>query len=180
MNTQSDFTFKSQQIALIAVLTGEKRERLYIQQRSLKAKAFPGLYELPGGKVELGESPLDAAIRELKEETALDLSKQKKQFLADAPLLWSYGNKLSEVSEKKYLCFFPFFIYVDELKETKDHKIQLAGPGEWIDWHILENELQKKNSKYQFPEATVELFKRWTLVKEHYQLASPFEKMSFL
>lgn len=34
-------------------------------------------YDIPGGKIEEGESPLDASIREFKEETGIDIISQK-------------------------------------------------------------------------------------------------------
>lgn len=44
--------------------------RVLVQQRP-PGKALAGLWEFPGGKVEAGETPEDALIRELEEELAV-------------------------------------------------------------------------------------------------------------
>ena len=39
-------------------------------QRSLKAKYYAGMWDATGGSVKAGESPEEAAVREVKEELA--------------------------------------------------------------------------------------------------------------
>ena len=50
-----------------------------ILQRSLKSKTGPGQWQLPGGKSEEGETPKETAIREVREETGLDLSEYEDE-----------------------------------------------------------------------------------------------------
>lgn len=56
-----------------AIITNEKGE-IFLAKR--KADDFMGgIYEIPGGNAKKGENVLDALIREIKEETNLDITK---------------------------------------------------------------------------------------------------------
>lgn len=47
--------------------------RILVQQRP-EGRAMAGLWEFPGGKIEPGETPEAALIRELREELAIDVT----------------------------------------------------------------------------------------------------------
>ena len=72
---------KTENVELTVLCLIEDGDRLLLQNRT--KKDWHG-YALPGGHVERGESFVDAVIREMKEETGLDIAKPElcgvKQF----------------------------------------------------------------------------------------------------
>ena len=48
-------------------------EKVLVLKRSGKENFLSGYFEMPGGKIEFGESSEDALVRETKEETGLDI-----------------------------------------------------------------------------------------------------------
>jgi 8-oxo-dGTP diphosphatase len=56
---------------------------------------YDGLWSLPGGAVQWGETALEAARRELKEETGLEPSGLSLSHVADAIIRDGYGTILS-------------------------------------------------------------------------------------
>ena len=61
---------KIQKVAVAGALFNEEGSVLIVQ-RSQKETYLPGYWELPGGKVNFGEDPKEALIREFIEETGL-------------------------------------------------------------------------------------------------------------
>lgn len=61
-------------MAVVAVALLRSDRHVFLQQR-LAHKHHGGLWEFPGGKVEQGETPRQALIREIEEELALTLDK---------------------------------------------------------------------------------------------------------
>ena len=57
----------------IAIAVVEQEGRYLIGQRGADGP-LPGLWEFPGGKVEAGETPEQAAVRECREETGLQVA----------------------------------------------------------------------------------------------------------
>jgi 8-oxo-dGTP diphosphatase len=57
---------------VVAALLRDREGRLLLQQ-ALPGKAHEGLWELPGGKVDPGETPRAALAREIEEELGLTL-----------------------------------------------------------------------------------------------------------
>lgn len=61
--------------------------RYLVTQRKLDKPWAPGWWEVPGGAVQAGEKSVDAVIREIHEETGLDVKD------ADGGFLFSYHRE---------------------------------------------------------------------------------------
>lgn len=59
-------------IAVKSFIVNDKGELLLIKRRDNDLHK-PGVWEIPGGRLELGENPFDGLKRETKEETGLDI-----------------------------------------------------------------------------------------------------------
>jgi len=61
-------------LVLVAACALLDRDHRILLARRPEGKAFAGLWEFPGGKVQAAETPEDALIRELKEELGIEVS----------------------------------------------------------------------------------------------------------
>ena len=65
----------SQSILLVVACALVDEDGRVLLAKRPSNRSFSGLWEFPGGKVEPGEKPEDALIRELKEELDIDVTK---------------------------------------------------------------------------------------------------------
>jgi 8-oxo-dGTP diphosphatase len=59
-------------VLVVAAALVDADGRVLLAQRP-EGKSMAGLWEFPGGKVEAGETPEDALVRELREELSIDV-----------------------------------------------------------------------------------------------------------
>jgi len=64
----------------VNVIIVDDQKRILILKRNFAELHYPSLWDLPGGKVENGESLQEAAIRETKEECGLNMKIGKNCF----------------------------------------------------------------------------------------------------
>ncbi|MEA2324773.1 MAG: 8-oxo-dGTP diphosphatase [Solirubrobacteraceae bacterium] len=58
----------------VRIVLGDRDGRVLLLRRAADDDIHPGLWELPGGGIDPGETPAQAAARELREEAGLDLT----------------------------------------------------------------------------------------------------------
>ena len=65
----------------VSVALLDERDRVLILRRPPDAKVAPGLWQLPGGKMDAGEAPVETAVREVGEELGFELSPDDLTFV---------------------------------------------------------------------------------------------------
>ncbi len=109
-----------------------------------------GLWSVPGGKVEWGETCQLAAVREVKEETNLDVN------MKDIKLV-DIVNKVIKDEEGKIKFHFVIVDYVTHIFKGNVTPSDDALQARWIKFSDL--------NKYEYPKTIKELFKKlglWT------------------
>ena len=103
--------FKKTKIAVSALILNSSSQFLIVKRA--KDDSMPGLWELPGGKIEFGEDPKIAMQREVKEETGLDI-------LLIKPL--SIRSSLKDNEHVVRIAFFAVLSYPEQIVLlSKDH-----------------------------------------------------------
>lgn len=118
--------------------------KMLVVKRNSDKKIQPGNWEIPGGKIEVGEQPADALKREFKEETGLTVEVDK---MFDA---WS-SNETDR-----------FYIEIDYFVKCENINKVVLSPNEHNEWKWLEKG-EKINAS---PEMQTVIDKAFELVKQ--------------
>jgi len=138
-NSISDYPIKKKvkNIPLFDVVVGyiENQQKKFIITKRPKDKMLGGLWELPGGKRESGESLKKGLVREIKEELSLNIKVDKKIGM----IQHSYSHM--KIKLHGYYCKV----------ESGKIKLNASKQLEWINFSDI--------NKYSFPMASHKLFK---------------------
>ncbi len=110
-----------QYISVVGIVIINENNEILLQKRSKCKKVNPGKWGICGGKVEIGETTLDAGIRETFEEIGIALNKSELKFLSTAKnekayFTVYYVRKNVDINKCK--------IQEDELEELRYFKIE--------------------------------------------------------
>jgi ADP-ribose pyrophosphatase YjhB (NUDIX family) len=95
--------------------------KILLSQRKYNPAA--GMYDLPGGFVDLGERAEDAAIREVKEELNIDIGKDGVQFLASFPNTYEYKGITYFTCDIAFICKYSGPLTFTACDDVKDYRI---------------------------------------------------------
>ena len=122
-------------ISVVGVVIINENDEILLQKRSRNKRVNPSKWGICGGKVDLGETPLEAGIRETLEEIGVVLNKEELEILnraTDGKLHFTvyYVRKNIDINKCK--------LQREEVEEVKYFKInelqELDTEGfEWLD-----------------------------------------------
>lgn len=94
-------------------------DRLLVERRSPKRRVVPGVLSIPGGHMDVGESPEDALARELAEE--LGVSATSVRYIC---------TLLHRSEEFRKLHYFAIDAWIGDITPTEAESLQWIGLGE--------------------------------------------------
>lgn len=71
-------------LPVVGVVIINHKNEILLQKRSMLKKSNPGKWGICGGKINLGETPIDAALRETLEEIGVNIEKDKIKVIREA------------------------------------------------------------------------------------------------
>jgi len=130
--------------AVLMLFGGERRDDGYLllTERAHHMRSHPGQVSFPGGSVDPGETPVEAALREAEEETGLDAA--GVDVFAELPELWLPPSNFAvtpvlgwwrEPTEVDVVdpdeVHAVFHVPISELLDP-EHRITVRGPAGWL------------------------------------------------
>jgi 8-oxo-dGTP pyrophosphatase MutT (NUDIX family) len=104
-----------------------------------KGGVYSDLWHIPGGGIKRGEEKVEALIREIQEETGIDISKYLIELVDDSGS--GESEKILKSTEEKVLCRMIFFVYkviIDD-KTANEIAVKLGSDLETFRWTVLKD-----------------------------------------
>lgn len=124
---RNDWHMKPGDFHLTVLGVVQNKEGKYLITQRVMTKAWaPGHWEISGGGAKAGESSYEAVIREIKEETGLDVSN------ADGGLVFTYKRVNPDEGDNYFADVYKFILDFDEKdvnfqeREILDYKLATA------------------------------------------------------
>ena len=106
----------------IKVLVGGliKKDGKYLMlKRHHKDDVYPGKWEFPSGGIDFGEEVEDALIREVREETGLDISEMKRRIIGVTKYIIEKEDFIRDSFQINYLIEH---IEIEDIKLSDEHE----------------------------------------------------------
>lgn len=89
-------------------------EKVFLPKRAESKKFLPGVFELPGGHVDFGESIIEGLKREIKEELGMDIE------VGDSFYAFTYSNEIKGSHSIEVIYFASFSQPNEDIKLNPD------------------------------------------------------------
>lgn len=126
---------KGQYMLYVLAVLEDEYGKILATKRSNDKKWGAGAWEIPGGSAKAGEDSQTAALREVAEETGLEIDKKKGK------LIYSYRNEDAESGDN-------YFVDIYHFKGCFDKSKIKVNPDEVTDYHFVDvddmEELEKE------------------------------------
>lgn len=137
---------------IIPIIISDNKEYILFEKRSSKLRHQPGEISLPGGKIDLGESPIQAAIREACEElycneTDIDIITEMDIYLSPSrSIIYSFLSYLNydikknnfNKNEVDHLFLIPLDFFLKNKPDIYKNKICIK-PDKNIPFNLISN-----------------------------------------
>ena len=118
---------KGQYMLYVLAVLEDEYGKILATRRSLDKKWAAGAWEIPGGSARSGENSEAAVLREIVEETGIDIAKHKGK------LIYSYKNEDTESGDN-------YFVDIYHFKGCFNKSIIRVNPNEVIDYRFVDED----------------------------------------
>lgn len=127
-------------VPVVGALIVDHQDRIFLQQRTANRQLFPGCWDLVGGRIEPGETPLQALGREIAEETGWRLSRVLHRM---PPAGWTAGGM--RCTETDYLVEVTGDLTAPRLEPDKHPRHTWVSPA---DLALLDDSVRRSGSAF--------------------------------